>query len=155
MKSNRSLIGMAAVAVGLIGVLAGGWWAINQNVLAPGVSYGDVEASQAQSVIEFKSDNPDFMILDVRTPEEFGAGHIDPQGAPLINLDFYGAYFKEQLSELDKSKTYLVYCRSGNRSSQTVALMKQMGFEHIYHLTNGFSSWDAADMPTVSGRGSL
>ena len=76
-------------------------------------------------------------VLDVRTPEEYQDGHIE--GATQIN--FYEDNFEEQLKELPKDESYLVYCHSGNRSGKTLAKMKQMGFEKVYNLKGGISAW--------------
>src|SRR4051812_31188353 len=54
----------------------------------------------------------DYLLLDVRTPEEYSAGKL----ANSVNIDFNDEDFKEQIAKLDKSKTCYVYCRSGNRS---------------------------------------
>ena len=77
-------------------------------------------------------------ILDVRTPEEFQQGHI-PHAA-LINLR--DENFSEELDSLDKSKTYLVYCGSGTRSSKASAMLCEKGFKNIFNLENGFKRWD-------------
>ena len=78
------------------------------------------------------------IILDVRTLAEVNAGAI--QGA--IHLDFYHPDFQDKLSLLDKSSTYLVYCRSGNRSSQASALMtERLGFKDVKNLLGGYQAW--------------
>lgn len=149
MKSKNTIL-LAVVAVALVAVL-GSYWMFNQNIMPTSVAIGDVTAVQAQDVIQAEAQNPEFVILDVRTPQEYWEGHVDPQGAKLINLDFYEASFKEALGELDKSKTYLIYCRSGNRSSQALTMMEDLGFEHIYHMSNGFNDWQSSDMPIAQG----
>ena len=72
----------------------------------------------------------DATVLDVRTPEEFTEGHVN--GA--INLDYYDESFKGHLARLDKSKNYKLYCRSGNRSSKALEIMKSMGFKQVENL---------------------
>lgn len=49
--------------------------------------------------------------------------------------------FKKQVETLDKTKTYLLYCRSGKRSKEGMALMKESGFTKLYDLEDGFSNW--------------
>lgn len=78
-----------------------------------------------------------FVLIDVRTEDEFKSGHL--KGA--TNIDFYKETFEDDLDTLDKRKRYLVYCRSGNRSRQTMFLMKDLGFEEVYNLANGIISW--------------
>jgi len=83
------------------------------------------------------------VILDVRTEEEISEGAIPNS----INHDFYqGQDFLNALENLDKSKNYYVYCRSGNRSGQTCLLMQQLGFENTYNLVGGMNDWEG---PTV------
>lgn len=72
----------------------------------------------------------DFVILDVRTPQEYGESHVNESK----NIDFLNSSFKNEISKLDKSKVYKVYCRSGNRSGQAVRLMKELGFQDVENL---------------------
>ena len=72
----------------------------------------------------------DAIILDVRTPEEYAAGHID--GAVL--LDFNGGQFEAELPNLDPAAEYVVYCRSGNRAGQAVDLMEKAGIANAVNL---------------------
>ena len=70
------------------------------------------------------------ILIDVRTPEEYAQGHV--QGA--INHDFNGGAFQAVLPTLDKAASYRLYCRSGNRSGQAMALMQQAGFTKVENL---------------------
>ena len=81
----------------------------------------------------------DAVILDVRTEEEFESGYI----AGSKNIDIRGGTaFISSIEELDKSKAYFVYCRSGARSGQACQLMEQMGFEQVYNLEGGVLAWE-------------
>ena len=85
------------------------------------------------------SNDENIEILDVRTPDEFNEGYIP--GAQ--NIDIYkGQGFIEEVNELDKSKEYYVYCRSGARSAQACTLMEQQGFENTYNLQGGITEWN-------------
>lgn len=78
-------------------------------------------------------------ILDVRTEEEVANGYI-PEA---INIDIYkGQGFIYQVEELDKEKTYFVYCLAGSRSAKACGIMKQLGFENVYNLVGGISQWE-------------
>ena len=77
-------------------------------------------------------------MLDVRTQEEWDSGYI--QGAALI--DFFSPQFPEKLQDLDKSKNYYVYCRSGNRSGKACEMMASSGFTgDLYNLEGGILGW--------------
>lgn len=86
---------------------------------------------------------PGVTVIDVRTPEEFAGGHL--AGADL--LDFYGATFAADVAALDPAGTYLVYCRSGSRSAQAVALMGQFGIERVYDMAGGILAYSAEGLP--------
>ncbi len=95
---------------------------------------------QTIDVPEFKSlkGQSGTVVLDVRTSQEKVEGYIT--GAQQIN--FLSPTFKNKLAQLDKSKTYLVYCRSGSRSKRACATMGQMGFEKVYNLSGGIVAWN-------------
>jgi rhodanese-related sulfurtransferase len=84
--------------------------------------------------------------VDVRTPGEFMTGHI--QGAQ--NIDFESGNFENEISTLDKKGTYAVYCRSGNRSGQAVAIMHDAGFHNVYNLNGGIIDWTNSGMMLVN-----
>jgi rhodanese-related sulfurtransferase len=98
-------------------------------------------------VAEFqaKTQEADVVILDVRTKSEFNEGHI----ANSINIDFQSDTFLNEILKLDKSKTYAVYCRSGNRSGKAVATMSNEQFISLYNLNGGVIDWAAAGYPLV------
>lgn len=79
----------------------------------------------------------DIIMVDVRTPEEIAEGMIE--GATHINI--FNPDFADKIAEYDKSKTYVMICRSGARSGQACMHMEGMGFENIYNLEGGMMSW--------------
>ncbi len=81
---------------------------------------------------------PDALLIDVRTPQEFQAGHLD--GA--VNYDYHNDKFNEQIMSLDKMKPTFIYCQSGGRSGKTLTRMKTMGFQKVYELKTGYGGWD-------------
>jgi rhodanese-related sulfurtransferase len=90
--------------------------------------------------------SPGVTTIDVRTPAEFSAGHIE--GA--VNYDVQGPDFATQVAALDPTGTYAVYCHSGNRSQAAVAAMTQAGINGIVVLENGIAGWQEAGLPVVS-----
>lgn len=92
---------------------------------------------QEEWVEELENDE-NAVVLDVRTEDEVEEGVIENA----IHLDIYkGQEFIDALDNLDKSKNYYVYCRSGNRSGQACAIMDQLGFENAYNLEGGILQW--------------
>lgn len=82
-------------------------------------------------------DQPDLVVLDIRTPEETAAGTLP--GA--TEIDFYAADFSDRIAALDRDGPYLVYCHSGNRSAQAITLMVDLGFTNLYELDGGILAW--------------
>jgi len=89
------------------------------------------------------TDDKQNVILDVRTPEEFQAGHIP--GA--VNLDFNASDFQTRAVLLDRSKVYLVHCASGVRSARACDKLNHLNFPNIYNLPGGFRVWAKAGKP--------
>lgn len=91
------------------------------------------------TIADFKSLNSveDIQLIDVRTIEEYNSGYIG--GA--LNIDFYKSSFIDSINVLDKSKTTVVYCKSGNRSSKSALMMKSLGFKNVYNLKEGMNGW--------------
>ena len=77
------------------------------------------------------------IILDVRTIDEVNKGHIEDA----TNIDFYASDFTAKLDLIRKDVPIYVYCRSGGRSSKTVAKMQELGFHKVYNLLGGFGAW--------------
>lgn len=88
-------------------------------------------------------EDKELVILDVRTPMEFNQGHI--KGA--VNIDISQPGFYDKILKLDKSKSYLVYCRTQNRSGVTVNFMKEKGFNNIYQMVDGITGWNINGLP--------
>jgi phage shock protein E len=98
-----------------------------------GNSYQNVDVPAFKALMT----EPEVVLLDVRTPAEIAQGKLE--GA--VELNFNSPDFAEKVAQLDKSKTYLVYCRSGNRSGKACTIMQQQGFGHLYNLNGGMLEW--------------
>jgi len=90
---------------------------------------------------------PSTVLLDVRTPAEFSAGHI----AGAVNVDVQSSSFAKAVATLSKSKSYAIYCHSGNRSKAAMTAMQQSGFSHLFDLAGGISAWQSAGGEVVTG----
>jgi rhodanese-related sulfurtransferase len=103
-------------------------------------SYGDVHVEQAKTLIESR---PSLIILDVRTQEEYENGHIEK--AILIPV----SELENRMDELSKDNELLVYCRTGNRSSNAVRILRANGFMRVFHMKDGITAWIQAGYSTV------
>lgn len=110
----------------------------------PGTGVRVVPVADAAEV--FENQPADLVVLDVRTPDEFNAGHLE--GATMI--DFYEADFAAQIAELDRDVPYLLYCRSGNRSGSAADLMQDLGFTNVIDIDGGITAWAGAGEPIVN-----
>ncbi|MEQ4489247.1 MAG: rhodanese-like domain-containing protein [Dehalococcoides mccartyi] len=141
MPSKRNLIAVLAFLLTFCGVFTGcdtGSAVDDANL--PAVQ--NISVAEAKALIDRNAVSADFIILDVRTPSEYAQGHIP--GA--VNLDYY-ASFEASLSAFDKTKTYLVYCRTGNRSASAARLMLDNGFAAIYNMQGGINAWISGGLP--------
>ena len=110
-----------------------------------GSSSGSVTNQGATDFAKTTSDSS-VVVLDVRTPGEFMVGHI----ANALNIDVEGMQFNADVSKLDKSKTYAVYCHSGRRSAIATAEMSKLGFKTLFNLEGGIGAWSAAGQTLVT-----
>lgn len=118
---------------------------------APAKGLVSISPMQANELIQKENNNENFVIIDIRTPREFKAGHV--QGAILI--DYYSKNFLNNMKALDKSKTYLMYCRSANRSTKAMGKIKNMGFTSLYNMRKGLKGWVKAGFPVYKDKKKL
>lgn len=149
MSTKRKLLLLTLMGLLLLSsIITGGCTLVTGEETAtqpPEQQIYDVSVDKANDLIQENADNPDFIILDVRTPEEFDGGYIE--GA--INIDYYSEDFRTQLDPLDKDKAYLIYCRSGKRSADARDAMAELGFMEIYNMSGGIMEWEAQGLPVV------
>lgn len=86
---------------------------------------------------------PNTVIIDVRTPKEYAAGHIKDS----VLIDYSAKDFEEKIKQLDKSKTYLVHCASGGRSAQACNKLDAFEFPKVVNLLGGIKAWEKAGKP--------
>ncbi len=134
--SLRSKIALGIILV----VIASTVYYTQIQQLGSETDYGEVTVEQARELIE---KNSPLVILDVRTIQEFEDGHIE--GATNIPVD----ELEQRLEELDKNDETLVYCRTGNRSTRAVQILRENGFNKIYHMADGIVGWERAGLPVV------
>ncbi len=99
-----------------------------------------VTPSQATQLIN----REDALVLDVREPAEYGAGHIlGAKNLPLSRLDSGGA----EIAGKRKDRPVILYCEGGNRSAKAAALLKTQGYTRVLNLSGGLGSWQQAGLP--------
>ena len=101
--------------------------------------------TEAAALIEKHKGDANFVILDIRTPGEYQSGHLKDA----VMIDYYSKSFVDDIGRLDKEKSYLVYCRSGNRSARSMDLFQKLRFQQIYHLASGIRGWNSEGLPLV------
>jgi phage shock protein E len=142
-----SLFAIGAIALALTACGGGDELAAEPTADAGGAAvarpaYGLVTPHQAAVL----ATDAGVTVIDVRTPEEFAEGHIED--ATLI--DFSARDFTDRIAELDPEQEYLVYCRSGNRSGQAVAIMRELGFGRVFDMEGGTVAYAAAGLPLTT-----
>ena len=105
----------------------------------------DIAPQEALTLIQNNQNNPGFVIIDVRTPGEFAGEHIENA----TNIDFYSEAFRDMLDNLDKNKSYLIYCAVGGRSGSALDIMAELNFREAYNVLGGINQWKAEGLPTV------
>ena len=140
MESKRtSLIIFAVVAVLAVAAALYTPQLMNWNN-EKNIEYGDVSI---EDTIELIEQNPELVILDVRTVSEFEEGHIkEAINIPVDEL-------VDRLDELSKDDELLVYCRTGNRSGAAVRILFNADYTKIYHMHEGISVWIHQGRPVV------
>ncbi len=82
-------------------------------------------------------------LVDVRTPAEYAAGHL--QGS--INVDWTADDYQANFAKLDKAMPLLLYCHSGGRSEQALEYLIEKGYR-VQHLVGGYAAWKKAGYPS-------
>lgn len=119
----------------------------SDDTATTGTSAGTTDgASLSVSAFESFVGQDGVQVVDVRTPDEYTAGHL----AGATNIDVQGP-FAAAIADLDKDATYALYCRSGVRSATAKQAMLDAGFTHVVDLSGGILAWTQAGLPVVTG----
>jgi rhodanese-related sulfurtransferase len=129
----RNRIGLLAIIATLAAVALAG-------CSSDGAVLETVSPEDAASII---AEDSGTIVLDIRTPEEYNEGIIE--GA--INIDFYAPNFAQQLDALDKDSSYVVYCRSDNRTGQAMDTFADLEFQQVSEIDGGIVNWYQEDLP--------
>lgn len=126
------------IIFGLVAAACGGTATVSQQITT-------ATPADAYQTIQADLGNADFVLLDIRTPEEYAAGKI----AGAENIDFYASDFRDNLNRLDKNSHYVIYCHTGNRSGQALQIMRDLGFTQVEDIGGGIAAWAQAGLPIV------
>jgi len=107
--------------------------------------YPNLSPSEARELLRKRSGDPGFVLLDVRTAKEFSEERIEGS----VMVDYLSPSFRDEVAKLDRSKTYLVYCRTGNRTNGAVKVMRELGFPNVIVFPGGITKWKEAGFPTA------
>jgi len=107
--------------------------------------YPNLSPAEARETIGKRAGDPGFVLLDVRTPKEVREERIE--GAATI--DYLSPSFRDEISKLDRGKSYLVYCRTGHRTNGALNVMRELGFTNVSVLAGGITKWKEAGFPTA------
>jgi hydroxyacylglutathione hydrolase len=118
----------------IVGYLDGGMaaWAV------AGFETRNIKLLSAEDLHEMIAGDVDFVLLDVRAPQEYEDNHI----SGVINIPV--ADLRTRDNELNKDKTTVLICSSGNRSSLGASILEQHGFKEIYNVAGGMTGYSAA-----------
>ena len=134
---NRNTRLLIVIGTVLVAGTSAYWYMLSSETQE---EYGDVTVERTRELLQ---EMPSMVILDVRTDGEYRDGHIE--GAVNIPVN----ELEGRLGELEKDDETLVYCRTGNRSGTAVGILKENGYEKIFHMNNGITAWTAAGYLTV------
>lgn len=100
-------------------------------------AFTDITVEEAHETVEA---NPEgIILLDVRTEEEYNAEHIYVEGVEVEHIPL--SELENRLGELEKSKTIIVYCKTGSKSRTANEILVKHGFEHVYNMLGGINAW--------------
>lgn len=108
--------------------------------------------TKSKHIIEFLEENPtDIVLVDVRTPEEYNAGHLD--NAENINL--FDVEFEQKFATIDKEETIYLYCKVGGRSAKAQEKLMSLGYTKVINLEGGYDAVLADQKKVISKKQSL
>lgn len=115
-------------------------------LLIPAFAFAEIKNEDVAKVDELIKSGK-YTVIDVRTKEEYDAGHI--KGA--LNFDYYSDDFEEKVEAqlTDKKKPYILYCRSGMRSLYSAQILEDLGYTDVTNMKGGFLAWQSAGKPVT------
>lgn len=107
--------------------------------------YPKLSPSEARELLGKRSGDSRFVLLDVRTAKEFSEERIE--GAVMV--DYLSPSFRNEVAKLDRSRSYLLYCRTGHRTEGAAKVMRELGFRNVSVIAGGITKWKEGGFPTT------
>ncbi len=140
-QTNKWLVVIALVVIiGGLGIIVSTINSAQQPVAIASDSASIFERVSPSEFVQTLQDDPQVMLIDVRTPAEYAGGHI----ANSVNINV--EEIASRLDEIPRDKTIVVYCRTGRRSARAAQILRNAGYNVIYDL-GGILDWQAAGFP--------
>lgn len=127
---QKKKMSLTVIFIALAIILGGTYYALQPKSVK---ASNDVTAEQIKAMLN----DPNVVMLDVRTPMEVSGGKI----GNAVHVDYMNRSFESEIAKLDPSKTYVVYCHSAGRSPGAVRTLKKNGFENVLHYPGGWADW--------------
>jgi len=127
---QKKKMSMTVIFIALAIIVGGTYYALQPKSAK---ASNDVTAEQIKAMMN----DPNVVMLDVRTPMEVSGGKI----GNAVHVDYMNRSFENQIAKLDPSKTYVVYCHSAGRSPGAVRTLKKNGFQNVLHYPGGWADW--------------
>lgn len=116
---------------------------LSTGFATPAHAADSVKITQAELLERLEQKDPGLVVLDVRTPEEFAAGHVP--GARNVSHDVLASRVEELAAARDQQ--VVLYCRSGKRSALAEDILRKAGFTNLAHLEGDYLAWEAEQRP--------
>ncbi len=115
---------------------------------APEKTETQIENVTIDAAADLMKDGKNIVVLDVRTPEEYTAGHIEGS----ININIAEDSFSEEAAKLDHDKTYIVHCAANvenGRTAKSMTILENLGFKNLLNLEGGIVAWEKSGQPMI------
>ncbi len=129
---NKLIISIIIILL-IIGILV---YFKNNKLDKDEIKEANIQYVSMDEIVKIMNENKDYIILDVRTIEEFNLGHIP--NALCIPNEIIDENIIEKLP--NKEQLILIYCRSGNRSKQAAEKLNKLGYKNLIEF-GGINDW--------------
>jgi rhodanese-related sulfurtransferase len=108
-------------------------------VVLLGLNFGHSQIKSIPITEYSQKDIKDGILIDVRTPKEFGMGHLENA----LNINWLDARFQKHFDSIPKDRKLYLYCKKGGRSARAQKLLDSLGYRNVVNLEGGYDHWKA------------